>query len=317
MTLAGLVIVPIVFVGPSVAPSTAHLASSSRTAPVALGTEAWYSSPQICVIPQVCLPIRSPITTTYPVHTLHIAAAGGNESARTYLELREPIAPTTVVTGGVLRLPLDTSPADGSVAPDLAKVEACTTRTPIKAVEGSTAKPPATDCRNAPTSRVIGTPASELDIDLGPIGSRLQHPGTGLALLPVLSPAATWDVTLSSNLRAKSSATTPVLILTTRDELPQSSTTATPPESASRRQSATGDEPLIPAGPVDVEPQTSEVPGAAVSAPQIAPTRPTAFKVGRHGFDYPVVFLTPLLILAGLIAFGRQLTRPLTRQPGS
>jgi hypothetical protein len=223
------------------------------------------------------------------------------------------------VAGGVLRLPLDTSPLDGSVAPDLAKVKACTTRAPIKVVEGSTAKPPATDCTDAPTSRVIGTPASELDIDLGPIARRLSTPGTSLALLPVLSLGATWDVTLSSDRRPKSSSTTPVLLLatTTRSAEPPTTPTAAPTPSTVK---TTGGAPLIATapGPIVVGPQISEPPSGDVTAPQIAPSVTTALALPAksHSFDYPVVFLVPLLVIAGLMAFGRQLTRPLTRDRG-
>jgi hypothetical protein len=308
-------LLPLAIAGPSIMlPAAFHDAAAGVGAPVALGAEAWYSSPQLCLIPQLCLPISSPLAATYPAGTLHIAAAAGNESARTYLSLRRLPKGTTVTTG-ILRLPLDTSPLDGSLAPDLAKIKACTTSLPIRAVEGSTAKPPATDCTDAPTSRIIGTPASELDIDLGPIAHRLSTPGAGLALLPVLSVGVTWDVTVSSDRRPKSSTTTPVLILTTTSN--SSGSTPSAPSSPPTPTHSRGTDPgtvAIPSGPVDIGPELTEPPPATVSPPQIAASVPVAYRrLAPHGFDYPVVFLVPLLILAALLGFGRQLTRPLRK----
>lgn len=322
--LAGSALMPSVAAHAATSAATSAAAVGSHTATVAFGAEAWYSSPELCLTSSICLPIASPATATYPAGTLHIAEAAGNESARTYLSLRRPLSRGQIVRSGVLRLPLDIDPADGSVAPDLAKIKACTTTVRIKAVDGVTTKPPAVDCANAPVSRVIGIPATELDINLGPIARRLSTPGTSLALLPVLSVGATWDVTLSSDLRAKHSASTPVLILTSvarsaarSKPKPTKTTTPKPHVTPSTGGGDVGIGPsvVVPPEPLDSGPQTSQGSAGGDSQPQIAPTTARSairLAASAHGFDYPVVFLVPLLILAGLMGFGRQLTRPLT-----
>ena len=285
------------------------------TAPVALGAEAWYSSPKVCLA-ALCLPLPISPASTYPPQTLHIGALLGAESARTYLSLKNPIAADQVVNGGQLRRPLGTLPTDGSVAAEVAKVKACTTTATISRVSGSTAKPPAVNCSGAPVSRVVGTPATELDIELGPIARRLARPGTSLALLPVLSPGATFDVTVSSNRRAKSTATTPVLLLATTSRDATGGSGAPPSATGSDSKADDGDTLAdVPSGPIDVGPLTSEPP-ASVSPPLIAAAlTPEALHTSTTGFDYPVVFLVPLLLLAGVMTLGRQLTRPLTRGP--
>lgn len=328
---AGWYALPLVLTGAALAPgalavqsagaSASGGTSTARETVVALGAEAWYSSPKLCIA-SICLPIPSPFPQVYPAGTLHIGAAGGSESARSYLALRRPLPPSTSISGGTLRLPLDTSPLDGSLAPDLAKVEACTTTTPIKAVEAATTPPPPVDCQGAPVSHLIGTPAVELDIDLKPIAARLEKRGTSLALLPVLSLGATFDVTVSADTRPKGSATTPVLILdnaTTDGAAAGSPPTPAPSNpapspSGTSAASDSGPAPSIAAPGLAPPPRASEAPGEAASEPVIAP-RLVALPSRARGFDYPVVFLVPLLVLAALLVFGRQLTRPLTRPP--
>ncbi|HEX3900906.1 MAG TPA: hypothetical protein VHW74_17270, partial [Mycobacteriales bacterium] len=69
----------------------------------------------------------------------------------------------------------------------------------------------------------------------------------------------------------------------------------------------------VAAPPIPMPAQASEAPGGAVPEPVIAP-QALASPQRAHGFDYPAVFLVPLLVLAALLGFGRQLTRPLTRR---
>jgi hypothetical protein len=310
-------VLPLAFTGSALAPAALSVpAAGGNTGTqtvVALGAEGWYSSPKLCVL-SICLPIPSPFAQTYPAGTLHIGAAAGSESARTYLALRHPLDVTTGVLGGTLRLPLDTSPLDGSIAPDLAKVEACTTQVPIKAVAGATTTPPAVDCHGAPVSRIIGTPAVELDIDLRPIARRLDKRGTGIALLPVLSLGSTFDVTVSTDTRAKGSDTTPVLILdTVRKTVPTTPATVPSPSPSPSDTTASSGIPPLAAPPIPMPAQAGQAPGASVPEPVIAP-QALSSPARAHGFDYPAVFLVPLLVLAALLGFGRQLTRPLTRR---
>jgi hypothetical protein len=306
---------PLALAGSPLAPAalsvTAAGGNTGTQTVVALGAEGWYRSPQLCLL-SICLPISSPLAQAYPAGTLHIGAAGGSESARTYLALRHPLDVTTGVLGGTLRLPLDTSPLDGSIAPDLAKVEACTTRVPIRAVAGATTTPPAVDCQGAPVSRSIGTPAVELDIDLRPIARRLDKRGTGIALLPVLSLGSTFDVTVSTDTRAKGSDTTPVLILDTVTKTVPT-TPATVPSPSPSDTTAIGGIPPVAAPPIPMPAQASQAPVESVPEPVIAP-QALSSPSRAHGFDYPAVFLVPLLVLAALLGFGRQLTRPLTRR---
>jgi hypothetical protein len=156
----------------------------------------------------------------------------------------------------------------------------------------------------------------ELDIDLRPIAHRLEQRGASIALLPVLSLGTTFDVTVSTDKRPNGDNTTPVLILDTITRTSQTAPVATPSPSPSRSTPDTSGIGVIGSVPVPPPPmpaQASEAPGGSAPEPVIAP-QALSSPSRAHGFDYPAVFLVPLLVLAALLGFGRQLTRPLTRR---
>src|SRR5438093_403095 len=116
-------------------------ADDTRTVTVQMQAEAWYQEIGPCVSLIDCSALPAP--NPYPEDTLHVAATGGQENARTYLAFSLSAIPFGAqVQDGTLTLPLDTDQGDGSFAPDQADLLACLVTEPFKPVRGSAEKPP-------------------------------------------------------------------------------------------------------------------------------------------------------------------------------
>jgi hypothetical protein len=302
----------------------AHADGAQRTASVAFDTESWYSVP-ICPQPAACLPSTA---DTYPADTLHVAVTAGDESARTYLALpSDAVPPGSTLTGGNLKLPLDTLTAgSGSSAPDLANLQVCTTTAAVPITSGSTAPPPAASCVHHALAKIVGTPASELDVNLTPILATLNQPHTSLVLTAadIGMPNANWHVVFSSDTRSSPPVAPPSLTLTylaatTSSSGPLLSAPTVPPayDSPPGTTAIEAAPPLLNGAPTQASvPNPTTAPAALGPAPvtlggnvrAVTPLGNAQTKV----FDYPAVFLLPLVLLAGVFGFGRQLTRPFT-----
>lgn len=302
------------------APAAATTPSTSVTdapgsTPVTLGAEAWYGGTG-CLLPGLCTPHLG----TTASGLLHVGLSVGAETARTYLAVPDG-AVTAGVDSAVLHLPLDLAAADGSSAPTKALIEVCTTKVAITAVDGSSAKPPATDCTTHVLAQVVGTasPGTEIVADLTPLLAALRTAGTNLALLPLSAPLASWEVTFTAATSTKAGATAPSLTVhsaTAAGDIAPTTATGAPGD---------GSGAVVPAGPTDAGPAPQSLPlptpisepmstAPAAQATVAAASSPVSRLLSAlpHGFDYPAIFLLVLALGGGLLVVGRQLTQPLT-----
>ena len=173
---------------------SAATASEATAAPVSvevpLGVEDWFDETIVCLDGGVaCTPS---LNVAAPSDTLSVASQLGKESARTYLQIPASSLPTgAVVTGGLLRMQLDTSATSGSVAPETALIQACTTTSPIPIGEALPSTPPTADCSVSAIGKNIGTPTTEVDFDLAPLAAKLSQPRTNLAIVSGVASAGT------------------------------------------------------------------------------------------------------------------------------
>lgn len=301
----------------------AHAAGSQVVNP---STEAWFQPNPTCQLPVGCLglgslPAQPPVappaevpTSPYPAGSMHVAVEGGQETARSYLALYLPVG-ADVLKSAVLDVPLDVSQADGSVAPDTAKIAVCTFTGSITAANGSIESPPAADCTHAAKASYVATPAPHLHADLGGMLAALSS-GAGLALLPdaaEIAPTDAWHVVFSAHDRADAAKTAPAAVTITTEPAPQPPVATSPPEvqvpTAPVQQPGTPE--LPPITPTTDVPTTGGAPAPVTNQPTYVPQGETV----TVGYAYPAVWLLPLgfLVLIPLVA--RALTGDLTPLP--
>jgi hypothetical protein len=300
--------------------------AETSTQTVSPSTEAWYQPNPTCGLPVGCvglgslpapLPVAPPAevpTSPYPAGSMHVAVEGGQETARSYLALSLPIF-DVVLKGAVLDVPLDVAQADGSVAPDTAKVAVCTFSGSITAANGSIETPPAADCGNAVPASYVATPQPHLHADLGKMLASLSA-GAGLALLPDASkvaPTDAWHVTFSSHDRADAAKTPPASLTITTEPMPETPEVEVPeapaaPTTTVEQPATTDFPPLAPTTEVPTGTQQPTTP-----QPQFQPQATTV----TVGYAYPTVWLLPLAFLIVIPLVARALTRDLTPVPTS
>src|SRR5581483_10743331 len=137
---------------PTSAGRHAHAAGAPLAVTVGDVSEAWYAdSPiDVCSTPLGCPPQPVP-SSPYPADTLHVGVAGGQETARTYVQpdlLGIPFGATLV--SGTMTLPLAADAQSGNSSPDAAHLIACAAKAAAPdGTQGSTSKPPEIDCATA------------------------------------------------------------------------------------------------------------------------------------------------------------------------
>jgi len=271
------------------------VAEAETTVTVAPTAEAWYQPNPTCSTPAGCLGVGTvPPASPYPAGTLHIGLAAGAETARSYVAL-PLVAITGDITAAALTVPLDTSPADGALSPESAKVQVCLTSVPLAPVRGSFDPPPSTDCSAVVPATYVATPAPHLEADLGPLVDRLQS-ATGVVLLPDASastPTDSWHVVFSAH-DATDAAITPASVTLKFEDR----STAEAPSPVARPPSPSGG-----VGPVQPPlntgfagaPSTSA--GAATAAPPVGAVRSAPRLTRAAAYAYPGVWLLPLVLL--------------------
>jgi hypothetical protein len=280
----------------AIAAIVAAPAAGARDVTVSTSTEAWYAS--------------LPPLSARPAGTLHVGVTAGIEDSRTYiaLDLRELPSGAEVI-GGTLNLPID---IEDSEAMHAAAIDVCAAADPGPSVEGSTDPPPPVDCATHAQAR-IGTDA--LSVDLAPFADVLRS--GGLALVPIGGGTESWHVAIWGRGNPKHITATTAL----RDDAPTAPAPA-PADDAS---------PTHPAAPVFSAPGTEIAgraplailapPGRAVAragaprlgggATSLAPAAPSA----PDRYADSVVYLLPLVLLAGVGYLGSALTRPISLEP--
>ncbi|HEX3706436.1 MAG TPA: hypothetical protein VHV76_07365 [Mycobacteriales bacterium] len=288
--------------------AASHASHGKRVGDLA---EAWYASPSgaLCLPFVGCLPVPLPLPSTYPAGSLHVGVTLGAESARTYIV--PAVAKHTgrlAATSGTLVLPVDTSPATGTLDFGSARIKAClvTGRLPAtaSAIAVTPGAPPAVDCKvSAPAS--FSRSGGYFYVDLARFLAKWRRgtPTRGIALVPNLAGAArtaNWQVTILG--KGSTGPTVHSLVTyTARDDTgptPTPTPTATPSHSGAlppfAGPSTPGDDGIAP---------------LPVSSPEVAPPATAAvYLVRSKGFRYPAIFVAPLAILAGVIFFGRLFT---------
>lgn len=290
----------------------AAAASGNQTATVPDSAEAWYAATPIttCTLPLGCSPTDSTVSP-YPAGTLHIGVAAGRETARSYLQPDLGKLPAgATATSGHMVLPVATAATDGTLRPASAELLACLATQPFTAgAAGSTEKPPAVDClvSSHPT---YDAPKSRFDVDLTPFLAAWGHGRAedGIALIPspsLVQPGDVWQVTIDGLGRPG-----PAHVRSTLSYVTTRAHAANPASGAPVHGGTTSAAPPPPAPiPTAVAAGVAPVAPPQVAGhapPSLAAVQPVAF---RRGFQYPLVFLLPLLLVAGTAYFIRLFTR--------
>jgi hypothetical protein len=294
---------------------------STKTATVADTSEAWYANSPVdlCTTPLGCPPQQAP-TSPYPADTLHVGAAGGQETARTYVLpnlLTLPYGATAI--SGVMTLPVDSANTDGSVAPDSATMLACLATAPFTdGTAGAAGAAPKIDCKTSVKAE-YDAKKIQFTVDLLPFLKAWSAgtPSLGIALVPdpsKTSPTETWHVTINGRKLAGKPHISSVI---TYQPPPP-----TPTGGTGTQQAPAPTPPKVNPPPVSVPnvPPSTTTPDqpAPVVAPSQAPApvaQPVAFS---RPFQYPLAFLAPIGLLIGIAFFARLFTRdPLPRRVGA
>jgi hypothetical protein len=253
------------------------------------GGEAWFPSG-----------IGTVTAAAYPEATLHVGTLAGTETDRTYLRFD---GLDDDVSSAVLTIPLAADA--GTLSAETAVVAACAVP---GGLDGTPETPPEVDCEGAPTAAYAADGAPSLTVD---VTSLVVGDSVSLALVPG-DEGGTWHVGFDSTEREGGSP--PDLAVTTKPVAASPSTPTTIRPSFTTPPAAT---PSISRPSVTVPSAAS--PGAAI-AEQAAPQAPTAIVPATPvvstggGFDYPIVFALPLVLLVVIAVAGEGLTRPVHRR---
>jgi hypothetical protein len=266
----------------------------------------------LCSTPLGCGALPLPALSPYPEGTYHVGTALGRQTARAFIAV-DLTGLAQTARGGHLSIPLDTDPADGSIAPESAAINVCVIYQSLPAAEGEFVGAPTPNCLPAAPAKYVARPRPRLVADLKPLGGNLSGV-RGFALLPVeAEPTSAWHVVFKLATRETPRSARPVLTLLTG--VPSVQRPNRPDHMAGHHE-GTLDHP----GELDVPIGSASDPPAAVRLkpprepdPVVAPAR----RVGHYvavGYQYPQVWLLPLLLIV-LVPFTiRAMTRDLTRR---
>jgi hypothetical protein len=244
------------------------------------------------------------LSQTYPRETHHVVLTGGEETSRAYLRFELPEQEDDVVLGSVtLTVPL--APDAGTTAPETAQVDIC----PVPGgLEDGAAEAPEAVCDGAPRARFEAEPRPTLIADVTRL---VRNDRIDLALVPTAG-GGDWHVAFDSRAREGGS---PALVTLSFEEVPTPSapTDLDVPSPAVEAPAA----PSIGGGTISI-PDLSPPPAAAgqsiaqeAGASDASSRRATpAAALGDAGFQYPIVFALPLVLLVAIGVAGHGLTRP-------
>lgn len=241
------------------------------------------------------------LSQTYPPGTLHVGMAGGQETSRAYLGFQLPDAD---IDGATLTVPVAADA--GSSAPETGQVSVCVVP---GGIEDGAAEAPEADCETALISqfRPSPQPAFVADITDFVTAGRLD-----IALVP--TGGDNWHVGFHSRSREGGSPATVAVSFVEEDAAPAPTSRPgdfSPPEQTPP-QSALG-------GGVFSIPDPSPPPVAAGQAlaqeadvtDAVTRRAAPAAATGGGGFQYPIVFALPLVLLVAIGVAGDGLTRPI------
>ena len=286
---------------------------STRTVTVADQAEAWYADApvDVCTTPLGCPPQQVP-TSPYPADTLHVGVAGGQETARTYLMPALSSLPfDATATAGTMTLPVSTGSTDGTLSASSAKVLACLATAPAPdGTAGSTAAPPAIDCSVA-QGLVYDATKNVFTLDLTPFLSAWANgkASDGIALVPskTTQPTDAWHVAFNGRKRAGGAHISSSITATVSSDTGSVAPLAVTPVAPTPAPPAAPPMPSLPN--TTVEPPAAAPPVVASAPPVAQQFQPVALS---RPFQYPLVFLLPLALLAGAVFLVRLFTRDFT-----
>jgi hypothetical protein len=304
-------------------------AASTPGLPAAPLIEAWYQPNPSCTSLVGCvtpnsLPAGAPTaapTHPFPDGTLHIAASGTVETARSYLSF--PLDSTGgTPTAATLDVPLDAATQDGDLRSSTAKIQACLAISAFGPVRGSLDAPPAIDCDVHADVLYVATPTPHLHADLRPLLAGASSTFE-VVLLPdatKLSPTDMWRVVFSAHDRPDAAKTAPALLTVERPEPTQQA--SEPPSQLPPEPVGDAPAPVFapPAGFSSLPGITAATPLGAPPTPQAAVAAPVAPLVPSgqvapsrtFGYAYPLVWLLPLALICLVPLVARALTKELT-----
>jgi hypothetical protein len=292
------------FLGPT---SAAASTDSPKTVTARVTAAAWYQPDPLCATPLGCGLIPLPAFSPYPKGTYHVGTALGRQTGRAFIGVTLSTL-AQAARGGRLSIPLDTNPADGSLAPETANINVCVVYQSVTSVEGGFAGAPSPNCLPAAHAKYVAKPQAHLVANLGRLGGKLSGV-KGFALLPAdAKPTSAWQVVFKLAPVHRPHALQPTLTLLVGEKAPTPPVKAHRPDAHHHATSGAG----VPVGPVPEVPPAVTTQQPTDPAPLVAPRR-----AGRYvttGYQYPQVWLLPLVLIV-LVPFTiRAMTRDLTRR---
>lgn len=270
-------------------------ADEATTAPAA---EAWHPSG-----------VGSALAPSRPPGTLHVGAAAGQETDRTYLRFDLSSLPARAeVDTVVVTVPL-TADA-GTSSPESASVLACAVPGGFGDGGGEEVAPEVV-CEGAPAATVT---ADALTVD---VGTLLRGDTLDLALVP--GGGDTWHLGFDGRDREGGDPPTATAIY----EVPAPSTTTTTTTATGPATGPAGAGPTVTTPPpaaiaMGVPPPAPVALGSVIAdeaqvAPPVATASvPVTSSGGGRGFLYPVVFALPIVLVVAVGLVGDGLLRPVT-----
>jgi hypothetical protein len=282
--------------------------------------ETWYTTlpiPKCATIP-LCPQLGSIVSkllSLAPLNSIRVGNILGQEFERAYVLPDLSALHKGDDAHGQMVLPLDTSPAAGTIAPTTAKIEACAaTQKFADAPSGGTGALPKTDCFvNTPLEYDAKLKAFTLDLTPFLRGWEIGRPRDGIALIPSPSAAnkslsSTWLVAFAAHTTATPTTRIHSLITGTGSVSTGTPASQTPTPTPTPVTSA----PTVP-GITLPGTTTVEVPPAGPPVIATQPQTEVAYPITvRRGFQYPLVFVVPLLMLLGALFFARIFTSDAT-----
>jgi hypothetical protein len=260
--------------------------------PITPAAEAWYPTG----IGVVAAPL-------YPAGTLHVGAAAGQETDRTYLHFDLP-APSSAAEVEGVTLTVPVSADAGTRAPEAAEIAACRVSGQIE--DGGSGEPPAAECDGAPAATFVAGDEPSFTVDLTALAG---HASVQFALVP--SGGDQWHVGFDSRRRQGGRPATVTVSYT--EPLSATTTTVSP---------TTVPHPLAPSPPTFEPPSGNPLldvpdvsPGPVAAGQVIAEEAEASSSVQTivtpdSRFRYPAVFGVPLALIVIVAIAGDGLTRP-------
>lgn len=293
-----------------ISPAALHSADAPSSVSPQITTAAWFQPDPLCSTPLGCGAIPLPALSPYPKGTYHVGAALGRQTARAFIGVALSKRAQTA-RGGTLSIPLDTNPGDGSVAPNTASINVCVIYQSLTAVEGGFDGAPSPNCLPAAPAKYVAKPAPHLVADLKPLGGKFGGV-KGFALLPASAkPTSAWHVVFKLPTGDAPKSSLPKLTLLIGK--PAAHHPENPEPTVRHHNESTHAGAALPAGPEPELPPAVTVTQPKDPNPVVAPTRPVGHYV-TVGYQYPEVWLLPLVSIV-LVPFTiRAMTRDLTRE---